>query len=158
MFHNIVILYSYKISTGKSVTLKPIKKEIIMITADNLIPKTYKQKPAIKSNKIPGVLIDRNSGKWHARFYKDGVRSHLGFFVEKWDAICARKSMESKHPKLITNCPGVNWCKVKKKYRVSIYINKKQKNLGSFDDYFEACCCRKSAECKHSYHLNHGRG
>ena len=29
--------------------------------------------------------------------------------------------------------------------------------LGSFDDFFEACCVRKSAECKAGYHINHGK-
>ena len=31
------------------------------------------------------------------------------------------------------------------------------KKIGRFDDYFEACCIRKSAELTHGYHDNHGR-
>ena len=30
-------------------------------------------------------------------------------------------------------------------------------HIGHFADFFEACCARKSAEAKHSYHINHGR-
>lgn len=32
-----------------------------------------------------------------------------------------------------------------------------RKHMGSFNDKFEAICCRKSAENKYGYHSNHGK-
>lgn len=51
---------------------------------------------------------------------------------------------------------GVSWDKEKKKWRVEVMINGRQKNIGRFIDKFEAICCRKSAENKYNYHKNHG--
>lgn len=39
------------------------------------------------------------------------------------------------------------------KWRAYIYIEGKTKHLGQFRDFFDACCCRKSAENKHGYNL-----
>jgi len=52
---------------------------------------------------------------------------------------------------------GVVYKNNKNKWDARIYINKRQKHLGSYDDFFEAVCRRKSAEIKHGYHKNHGR-
>ena len=43
------------------------------------------------------------------------------------------------------------------KWSVRINHNKNRFVLGSFDDFFEACCARKSAEVKLGYHENHGK-
>jgi len=39
----------------------------------------------------------------------------------------------------------------------SITTNGKYHHLGTFEDFFEACCTRKSAERKYGFHVNHGR-
>lgn len=39
--------------------------------------------------------------------------------------------------------------------RLYVYIGERE-YLGSFDDFFEACCARKSAERRCGYHENHG--
>ena len=39
----------------------------------------------------------------------------------------------------------------------SITVNGKARYLGSFKDFFEAACARKSAERKYDFHPNHGR-
>ena len=52
---------------------------------------------------------------------------------------------------------GVCKNKRKDKWQVSIKVDGKDKFLGYFDDFFEACCARKSAENKYGYHENHGR-
>lgn len=43
------------------------------------------------------------------------------------------------------------------KWSVRISHNGSRYTLGSFYDFFEACCARKSAEVKFGYHENHGR-
>jgi len=43
------------------------------------------------------------------------------------------------------------------KFRVRIGGGDNRVHLGLFDDFFEACCCRKSAEYAIGYHKNHGR-
>jgi len=51
---------------------------------------------------------------------------------------------------------GVNWHRWQRKWRAYISINAKPIHLGTFTDFFEACCARKSAENKYGYHPNHG--
>lgn len=51
---------------------------------------------------------------------------------------------------------GVKWYKRYGKWNAQIRINGKDKNLGYFDDKFEAICIRLSANNKHGYHPNHG--
>ena len=51
---------------------------------------------------------------------------------------------------------GVHWNKLERKWKAQINVDSKRIYLGCFDDLFEACCVRKSAENKHGFHLNHG--
>ena len=48
------------------------------------------------------------------------------------------------------------------RYRVRINVTEssgkeRRITVGHFDDFFEACCARKSAENRYNYHENHGR-
>jgi len=52
---------------------------------------------------------------------------------------------------------GVYWCKAKKKWIASIRSSGVRHNLGSFIDFFEACCAIHSARNKyHGEFANHG--
>ena len=51
---------------------------------------------------------------------------------------------------------GVFWDIRNSVWRASLQIKPKTINLGSFKDFFEACCARKSAEIQHAFHPNHG--
>ena len=53
---------------------------------------------------------------------------------------------------------GISKIKTTGRWRAKIatQINK-HTHLGVFSDFFEAVCCRKSAENKHGYHANHGK-
>jgi len=44
-----------------------------------------------------GVYWNKRSHKWHAQININNVRKHLGFFIEKSDAIAARKEAEDKY-------------------------------------------------------------
>ena len=52
---------------------------------------------------------------------------------------------------------GVCWDNNKGKWRVQISDCGKQRCLGLFEDFFEACCCRRSAEVKLGYDPVHGK-
>lgn len=56
-----------------------------------------------------------------------------------------------------TGISGVMWSIDRKKWFVSIKVNKKAKTLGYFGDFFDACCVRKSEEVKNGFFKNHGR-
>lgn len=57
-----------------------------------------------------------------------------------------------------TGIIGVYWLKSKRRWQSKITdVNGKRKALGLTDDFFEACCRRKSAELSMNYHKNHGR-
>lgn len=44
----------------------------------------------------------------------------------------------------------------KGKWVVNIIVNSANKHYGTYDDFFEACCKRKSIENKYGFHENHG--
>ncbi len=52
---------------------------------------------------------------------------------------------------------GVLWRKVERRWLATVRNNNKTIHLYYGDDFFEACCRRKSAELKYGYHENHGR-
>jgi HNH endonuclease len=52
---------------------------------------------------------------------------------------------------------GVYWFDDRKKWGVSIRVNKKLKQLGFFSDIDEAANIRKLAQVKYGFHENHGR-
>ncbi|HDM8089251.1 TPA: HNH endonuclease [Yersinia enterocolitica] len=52
---------------------------------------------------------------------------------------------------------GVCWDKSKRKWSSQIMIDKKQINLGRFNDINEAISARKAAEVKYEFHVNHGK-
>ena len=57
------------------------------------------------------------------------------------------------------NTSGVTGVSLKKstgRWQSSIKVNQVQFYLGSFIDFFEAVCARKSAEVSHGFHINHG--
>lgn len=56
-----------------------------------------------------------------------------------------------------TGLHGVFWWKPRKTWRAEIVVNNKNKFLGTYKDFFEAVCARKSAENQFNYHPNHGR-
>jgi len=57
----------------------------------------------------------------------------------------------------LSGIPGVLWMKRDNKWWSRIVVSGKTLHLGSFDDFFKACCTRKSAENKYGFHANHGR-
>lgn len=52
---------------------------------------------------------------------------------------------------------GVHWDKNRSKWHAQIKYKGKIYGLGRFDDFFEACCARKSKELEFKFHPNHGR-
>lgn len=52
---------------------------------------------------------------------------------------------------------GVCWRKSRNKWRALVMVDREQICLGHFEDFFEACCARMSANMKYNFHENHGR-
>jgi hypothetical protein len=80
----------------------------------------------------------------------------------KWDNIRhVTNSVNMKNKKKYSNnksgLSGVRQDKASGKYLVRISDNKKRLFIGSFSNYFDACCARLSAENRLGYHQNHGR-
>lgn len=59
----------------------------------------HKNQSKYKNNTsgITGVYWDKDAGKWRAQGRINGKLMHLGFFTDKFEAICARKSWENKN-------------------------------------------------------------
>lgn len=52
---------------------------------------------------------------------------------------------------------GVCWSRKCKKWQAAIKCEGVSLHLGLYDNFFDACCARKSAERKYGFHENHGR-
>ena len=63
----------------------------------------------------------------------------------------------SKRKDNTSGITGVLRIKKTGKLQARIVINRKTKYLGTFDDFFEAVCTRKSAEVRYNFHENHGK-
>lgn len=57
----------------------------------------------------------------------------------------------------VSKIPGVYWDATRGKWHAQIKYQRKVYALGRFDDFFEACCARKSKELEFGFHPNHGR-
>lgn len=57
------------------------------------------KKRANNTSGVCGVCLHKASGKWHATIGKGagGKGKSLGYYYDKFEAICVRKSAESKH-------------------------------------------------------------
>jgi hypothetical protein len=64
---------------------------------------------------------------------------------------------QSLMPSNKTGIAGVSWFLAANKWRVYMNLEDRQIHLGLFDDFFEACCTRLSANLEHGFHENHGR-
>ena len=58
--------------------------------------KNHSQQKNNTSN-VTGVNFHKPNGKWRAYVYVSKVQISLGYFVDKFEAICARKSAERKY-------------------------------------------------------------
>lgn len=58
-----------------------------------------KNKGIAKNNTsgVSGVSLDKAKKTWSANIAKDNIKIHLGHYVDKFEAICARKSAERKY-------------------------------------------------------------
>ena len=78
--------------------------------------------------------------------------SNLRLVDNQGNAMNQRKRSNNK-----SGITGVYWHSRDEIWEAKIGVNGKLKNLGSFDDKFEAICARKSAEKRIGYHENHGK-
>lgn len=70
------------------------------------------------------------------------------------------RSTNAKNKKLYkTSSTGISGVRriSENKWRVYMCINGKEKCLGTFTDFLEACCARKRGEFVNGYHINHGQ-
>ena len=95
-----------------------------------------------------------------------------GFFPDQVDHIdhdrsntkyknlrAANESMNSKNrtktSRNTAGVVGVCWCKLNKKWKASITVNRKKIHLGLFKDITKAKECRSKAKIKYGFHPNH---
>lgn len=101
------------------------------------------------NGEIPeGLVIDHVNG--------DGTDNRLENLRVVTTSDNSANSTISKRNK--TGITGVSFNRKTERYVVSICRNSQPKLLSqSLQDFFEACCMRKSAEIRFDYHPNHGR-
>lgn len=63
----------------------------------------------------------------------------------------------SMHKTNTSGCTGVAWHKRADKWVAQIRDEGKQRHLGYFDSFFEACCARLSAQSRLGYSETHGQ-
>ena len=96
---------------------------------------------------IPGGQIDHINGK--------GIDNRWRNLREASDL---ENQRNRKMPKSNTSgIQGVSWNKRRSAWRVQISINRKCKEIGVFDNIFDAACEIKNAYVNNGFHVNHGR-
>jgi len=124
------------------------------------------------SSGYKGVSYDKKNNKWKARININGVNTFLGYYVEKNDAIEARKlkanmtlgeyinkcekeeiienenreDKRSKNNKNTSGCVGVSFNKINNKWRARINIDGKNVHLGFFENKIDAIEARKTKD------------
>jgi len=93
-------------------------------------------------------------GIWpiHQIDHIDGNRANNTFTNLRDITLNENRKNQRLHKKTPIKIHGVNWMKTKHKWRARIA----KQHLLLTNDFFEACCARKSAEHKLNYHANHG--
>ncbi len=110
-----------------------------------------------KSYKLHRVIHYMQTGEWpdqmdHINGKRDDNRwENLRNVTTNENMMNRKLDRRSK-----TGVAGVNQHRDTGRFKAYINKSKKEYFLGYFDDFFEACCARKSAEAKHGFHVNHG--
>jgi len=170
--------------SSKKLTLEQLKEKLVYDPETGVFTYARTERTAKKGEKAGGIQIHPRSGYSYLRMNIDGsgyVASHLAWLWEygkfpehQLDHIDgnplnnkisnlreATPLINSKNKSLDKRAKfgihGVSLFKRTKKWKVGIGNNGTFEHLGYFDDFFEACCARKSAENKYGYHWNHGR-
>jgi hypothetical protein len=84
----------------------------------------------------------------------NGINNRIGNLRIATDEINQKNA--KLHRKNKSGISGVCFVAKSGKWHASISAQKKQRHIGSFSDFFEACCARKSSELRNLYHSNHG--
>lgn len=128
-----------------------------------------------------GVSWYKQHNKWRAYINVNGRRISLGCFIQKEDAIAARRAAEVRYgyasnhgetnPTKITptmdgcvqpnNTSGVSgccWRRTNEKWEARLGIGGKRIHLGSFDTLEEAAAARRAAEIQYGVTNPKGRG
>jgi hypothetical protein len=99
------------------------------------------------------------TGRWPRKQcdHINGVRDDNRWCNLRW--VSPREnSLNAKRMKNNTSgVTGLSWHKKNECWMVRINTEQGAEYLGSYYDYFEAVCARKSAEVTHGYHANHDR-
>jgi hypothetical protein len=103
---------------------------------------------SLKKGIPTGVSFDKSLNKYVAKIGLNGRSKHLGYFEDQNEALLVYKQalkmindgdlsfFTFKEP--TSKYLGVCWCKIKKKWRVTVLINKKQFHIGFFTNETEA--------------------
>jgi hypothetical protein len=79
-------------------------------------------------------------------------------WVNLKEATCRQNTRNATIPSTnVSGIMGVSWSKNACKWRAYISIDSNQIHIGYFTDIREAAIARKVAECKHGFHINHGK-
>ena len=152
-------LFSYDENTGLFTRLKTAGRFLKGTTAGYLRPDGYVQ---IKVDKV-SYLAHRVAWVYVNGENPDCEIDHINHNRSD-NKICNLRDVSRKENGM--NCSstknrvlvtGVYFCKTRSRFVSGICIDGKNINIGSFTDYFEAICARKSAQNKHGYHKNHGQ-
>ena len=66
----------------------------------------------------------------------------------RWATLSQQGLNKQVAKKSKTGITGVGWYKARSKWTARLTVNRSTCNLGYFNDFFEACCARKSKENK----------
>ena len=152
-------LLSYDPMTGDFTRIKGIQGGRCGVVAGTIHPAGYNQisidSKTCRAHRIAFLYMTGSMPKNHVD-HINGAR-HDNRWANLREASPYDNSKNQRKAK--NNTSGVTGISRRKEgglWRVDISIDKKQVFMGDFNDFFEACCVRKSAELTYGYHENHG--
>tara|TARA_R100000789_G_scaffold41611_1_gene43163 strand:+ start:38342 stop:39124 length:783 start_codon:yes stop_codon:yes gene_type:complete len=115
-----------------------------------IMGKHYRQHRLVflmENGRWPESCIDHKNGDT-----KDNRRCNLREVTKKQNSKNIKRRSDNT-----SGIMGVSWAKYLNKWETYINVDGEKIPLGNFEDFFEACCARKSAEVRYNFYKNHGR-
>lgn len=97
--HRLIWIYVYGVKPDHIDHINGIRTDNRLVNLRSVAQKENCKNLSVRKDNASGVMgvsFFKRDGTWQVRVSRDGKYIHLGYFADKFEAICARKSAEIK--------------------------------------------------------------